>query len=234
MIDASIFIEDAIQKALQQDWPAAIKINTEIIAKDKTNVDAWSRLGFAFLQNGQLKKAKETFEKVLKLDAYNQIAQKNLKKLCSVKKSSLKQAKPREMSPTLFLEEPGKTKVVDCINVAPLAMLSCLSCGQEITLKPKRHGIEVRDTHDHYIGALPDDIAFRLCKLITAGNEYKMYVKGIGKNCLSVFIREVKRASKLEHQPSFSGSMNYIPYQKDAHDEEKKQETETDEEAQEE
>jgi Tfp pilus assembly protein PilF len=79
MIDASI-LDDAIQAALQQDWKTAITLNTEILKTDKKNTDAYNRLGFAYLKSGQIKKAKETFEKVLTLDRYNQIASKNLQK----------------------------------------------------------------------------------------------------------------------------------------------------------
>ena len=79
MIDVSTK-EDAIQAALEQNWKTAIRLNTELIKNDKTNTDAWNRLGYAFLKDGQIKKAKETFEKVTEIDPYNQIAIKNIKK----------------------------------------------------------------------------------------------------------------------------------------------------------
>jgi hypothetical protein len=113
------------------------------------------------------------------------------------------------------LEEPGKTKVVDCINAAPMNTLTSLTCGQEVYLKPKKHTVEVRDQHDKYLGALPDDVAFKMIKFIAAGNTYSIFVKGVAKNCISVFIREMKRGKKLQNQPSFIGTTNYMPYQRD-------------------
>ncbi len=215
MIDASL-LDDAIQAALQQDWKTAITLNTEILKTEKKNVDATNRLGFAYLKSGQIKKAKETFEKVLALDRYNQIANKNLQKLTALKKGGQLTTNSSDISPLLFLEEPGKTKVVDCINTAPMKTLTSLTCGQEVYLKPKKHTIEVRDQHENYLGALPDDVAFKMIKFITAGNTYSIFVKGVSKNCISVFIRELKRGKKLQNQPSFIGTTNYMPYQRDA------------------
>lgn len=214
MIDASK-LDDAIQAALRQDWKSAIQLNTDLIKDDKKNVDAYNRLGFAYLKSGQIKKAKETFEKVLTIDKYNQIATKNIKKLTVLKKDTLLTTNTAEISPLLFLEEPGKTKVVDCINTAPMNTLTGLNCGQEVFLKPKKHTVEVRDQHGKYLGALPDDVAFKMIKFITAGNTYSIFVKGVTKNCISIFIRELKRGKKLLNQPSFIGTTNYMPYQRD-------------------
>jgi len=214
MIDASKH-EDAIRAALQQDWKKAILLNLDILKDDKKNIDAYNRLGFAYLKSGQIKKSKETFEKVLKLDLYNQIASKNLKKLTSLKRDALLTTNTFDISPLLFLEEPGKTKVIDCINAAPMITLTSLTCGQEVFLKPKKHTVEIRDQHDKYLGALPDDIAFKMIKFLTAGNTYSAFIKGISKNCLSVFIRELKRGKRLLNQPSFIGSTNYMPYQRE-------------------
>lgn len=214
MIDASNH-EDAIQAALRQDWKQAIILNTNILKNDKKNIDAYNRLGFAYLKSGQIKKAKDTFEKVLALDTYNQIASKNLAKLSSLKRDALLTTNTCDISPLLFLEEPGKTKVVDCINAAPMNTLTCLTCGQEVYLKPKKHTVEIRDQHNKYLGALPDDVAFKMIKFLTAGNTYSVFIKGISKNCVSIFIRELKRGKRLMNQPSFIGSTNYMPYQRE-------------------
>ncbi len=213
--------DQAIFLALRQDWKEAIRINQLIIKEEKTNIDAHNRLGYAYMKNGQPVKSKEIFTKVMKLDPYNQIASKNLKKICLMKKSGITTPSCEDISPLLFLEEPGKTKMIDCINTAPMNSLSILTCGQKIQLVPKKYSIEVRDSQNTYIGALPDDIAFRLLKLINAGNEYEVFVKGVSKNCVSIFIRETKRGKKLINQPSFTGTTNYIPYQRSGNEEKK-------------
>jgi len=213
--------DQAIGCALAQNWKEAIQINLQIIKQERTNIDAHNRLGYAYMKNGQPIKSKEIFIKVLKLDPYNQIAQKNLKKISLLKKGTIKIVSCEDISPLLFLEEPGKTKIVDCINTAPMNALSVLTCGQKIQLVPKAHSIDVRDMQNTYIGALPDDLAFRLLKLMDAGNEYAVFVKGVSKNCVSIFIRETKRGKKLTNQPSFIGSTNYMPYQRGGNEDKK-------------
>lgn len=205
--------DEAIKAALSQNWKEAIRINTQLLLTLNDDIETLNRLGFAYLMARQLTKAKTTFEKVIKCDPYNGIARKNLKKIANMKKNGLTaDGSAATISPLLFLEEPGKTKVVECINVAPAHILSSLVFGQDILLKPKKHSVEIRSQNNQYIGALPDDIAYRLLKLIASGNTYQAFIKGMSKNCVTVFLREVKRSRKFQNQPSFSSSTNYIPY----------------------
>jgi len=204
MSDSSCTDTAAIQAALGQNWKDAIRINIELLKSDKKNINVLNRLGFAYLKSGQFKSAKTTFEKVTKLDTYNQIAVKNLKKLSSVTQKSLKKLPQITISPMQFLEDPGKTKIVECIHIAPSSVLSAMSPGEAVLLKTKNHTVEVRNMADAYIAALPDDLAFRLIKFCAAGNQYTAYIKSIGKNTVIVFIREIKRGEKYLTQPSFT------------------------------
>jgi len=203
---------NAIQKALIQDWKEAIRINSEILKSDKKNIDALNRLGFAYLQTGNLAHAKKCFNQVLSIDQYNQIAEKNLKKLTVTRKRNHVVDAPHSLlSPLIFLEEPGKTKIINCINVAPSKILASIMSGQEVYLKPKKYCIEIRDNDDTYLAALPDDISFKLIKYIAGGNIYQANVKSIGKNSLTVFLRELSRSKKFASQPSFTQSGGFIP-----------------------
>jgi tetratricopeptide (TPR) repeat protein len=202
----------AINAALSQNWKEAIRINLSILKIQKDDIASLCRLGYAYLKSGQMKEAKKTYEKVLSLDQYNQIADKNLKKLLTLKKKDLESDSQVALSPMMFLEEPGITKIVECINVAPPQTLATLSAGQEVTFKSKNHCIEIRTTQQTYLGALPDDLSFRLLKLIEAGNTYRVIVKGIEKNGLKVLIRETARGKKFANQPTFAASTSYIPF----------------------
>lgn len=202
--------EKAIDRALHQDWQNAIRINTEILAEDTDNVDALNRLGFAYFQTGDTAYAKKLYQKVLKLDEYNQIALKNLEKLTSVKRKG-SAAAAGKVSPLMFLEEPGKTKIVMLVNLAPERVLATLAAGQEVSLKEKRHTMEVRDIQGVYLGAFPDDLSFKLTKFIKGGNTYHTVIKSIGKNQLVVFVRELTRSKKFASQPSFVSSLTYLP-----------------------
>lgn len=222
MIDSAK--EDAaIREALQQHWDEAVALNKDILKENPHHIEALNRIGYAFFQMGKFKDAKLYFDKVLKLDTYNRIALNNVKKLTPLVKKHLKSdGKTSHISPLLFLEEPGKTKVIDCLNVAQSAVLSTLTCGQEVVFKVKKHGIDIRDTHGVYIGALPDDLSFKLTKFMEGGNEYSLYVKHVSKACVSLFIRELKRGKKFVNQPSFTSSINYNPSTREAPDKDSK------------
>ena len=202
----------AVTAALSQDWKEAIRINTALVKNNKNDVEALSRLAYAYLKTGQFLVAKKTYEKVLALDQYNQIAQKNLIKLASIKKKTIRDTDRIQVSPMIFLEEPGKTKIVECIHVAPSQVLSSLSSGQEVTLKQKNHCVEIRSNQNTYLAVLPDDLSFKMNKLLTAGNTYRVVVKSVDKNALKVLIRELSRGKKFANQPSFISTTSYVPF----------------------
>lgn len=201
--------EAAITAALSQNWKEAIRINLLLLKEDPSNIASLNRLGYAYLQNGQINLARTAFQKVIKLDEYNQIALKHTKKLMTIKNSTTQSAaiSPLHVSPLAFLEEPGKTKIVAGINLAPAATISVLSPGMEVTLKPKNHCVEVRSHEGNYIAALPDDISFKLLKLIASGYSYQTIIKSVDKKSLVMILRETARGKRFANQPSFSTSM---------------------------
>lgn len=196
--------EAAITAALSYNWKEAIHINTLLIKEDKDNIATLNRLGYAYAQNGQKTLSKTTFEKVLKLDAYNQIALKHVKNLGSIKKKTIQTPMVHHVSPLSFLEEPGVTKIIACVNLAPAQTLNTLNPGMEVTLKPRNHCVEVRIAPNTYVAALPDDISFKLLRLIASGNRYQALVKGVAKKSLILMLREISRGKKFANQPSFT------------------------------
>lgn len=203
---------DAISAALNQDWTRAIEINAILLKDDKNNISLLNRLGYAYMQSGQMTKAKTTFQKVIKLDEYNQIAQKNLSKLNNVRQKDVLKVPKKEMRPMSFLEEPGKTKIIECVNAAPMKILSTIFPGEEVELKARNHTVEVRSADNTYLAALPDDLSFRLIKFLAVGNTYQALVKGISKNSVILFIRELSRGKRFANQPSFATSAMYVPF----------------------
>lgn len=198
--------EAAITAALSHNWREAIRINVTLLKEDKTNIATLNRLGYAYAQNGQRVLAKTTFEKVLTLDPYNQIALKHTKNLGSIKKKLQPVTPTTKISPLVFLEEPGVTKIVAAINLAPAQTLTTLTPGMEVMLKTRNHCVEVRLAPNTYIAALPDDISFKLLKLIASGNRYRAIIKGVDKKSLILMLREISRGKKFANQPSFTSS----------------------------
>jgi len=225
--------DTAITAALQKDWHEAVKLNKLILEKSPTDIQTLNRLGFALLKLGKYTGAKQYFKKVLDIDPYNTIAQNNLKKLSVTKKISRLPEPSEPVSPLLFLEEPGKTKIVECVHPASASVLSGLFPGQEIILKCKKHSIDVRDSAGAYIGSLPDDLSFRLIKYIRGGNTYCTHIKHVTKSCIQIFIRETERAKRFALHPSFTGGIPYTTWSRDDSEEKRseKEKKETEEES---
>lgn len=192
----------AIQTALQGNWQAAVTLNQMVLEEDPHDIDALNRLAFAKASLGETTEAKIIYEKVLAIDEQNPIAVKNLQRLAG---SSLKPHVNGSFSQVnnVFIEEPGKTKVIELINTADKKIIGSLNNGEHLTLSVKRMKIFVLDAQKQYIGMLPHDLGNRLINFIDGGNHYEAYVKTVQNNTVIILIKEVKRANRFKNQPSF-------------------------------
>lgn len=193
--------DKAIQTALVGDWQTAIDTNKELLDENPKDIDALNRLALALTVVGKVNKAKLTYQQVLKIDPLNPIALRNLKNL-KTSKSVKGQTSSLQLSNN-FIEESGKTKVVELINLAPTSIIQRLRTGEIVNLVIKRSKIFVLKGEKEYVGVLPDDIGRRLIKFINAGNKYEAYLKSVNTHKVIVFIKEVKRATKFKNHPSF-------------------------------
>lgn len=202
-------VQNSIQLALDSHWEDAITTNEEILKEIPDDIDTHNRLAFAFTQIGEIDKAKKLYKKILSIDQYNFIAQKNYDKLSALgskAKSAMGNERRAPVHPYLFLEEPGKTKAVHLKNPAPIAVLSKLRIGDKVLMNPKKHSIDIRDNEKNHLGVLPDDISYRLLLFLKLGSTYEIYVKNVQKNGITVFIKEIFRGKKTHNQPTFQTS----------------------------
>ncbi len=191
----------AIQTALQGNWTEAIALNKGLIKENPEDIDALNRIALAYTIVGKVKEAKSAYQKVVNIDPLNSIALRNLKKLKD-KNLKITPVSGNYQINNQFLEEPGKTKVIELINIAQPKIVEALRMGQSLTLSVKRLKIFAQE-QNQYIGVLPDDIAKRLIKFIKAGAIYDAYVKSANPHKVSIFIKEIKRAKRYKDQPSF-------------------------------
>lgn len=212
----------AIEAALSCNWNKAEELNKKIIKEDPNNTACLNRLARALFELGKYSQAKKIYQTVLGIDPYNTIAQKNLKRAASFKKNEVKHLDKKSasdthqtISPTLFLEEAGITKVVNLLKVAEPQKLSRLYPGALVNLVAKNRGISVTDSENNYLGVLADDIAHLLLKLIKGGNKYQALIKSVKTNGLSILIRETYRSRRFKNQPSFLDSSKAITYSSD-------------------
>jgi len=213
----SIYIMDqelaqkAIIAALNGEWQGAIKINKTILKSDPTDTQTFNRLAKAYFEIGDIKKARALCKKIIKIDQFNSIANKNLEKwkcLGEFKKESGKSSQA-----TNFIEEAGKTKLISLLYLGDSKLLSKIDAGDEVKLCPHPHRVSVVTSEGKYVGRLPDDLAARLRQLIKQGNTYRVLIKCIEPKNVRVFIRELERAKKMENIPSFpTEKIEYISF----------------------
>lgn len=195
----------AIDAALESRWQDALKLNKQIIKLHPQNVDALNRQARAYMELGRYNLAKKYYQQALKIDPYNPIALKNLKIIKSFKSTNQPPHANGQgkLSPSLFLQEPGKTKVVNLLHICEPQKLSSAFCGMMVNMSVKNRKITIIDRSGDYLGVLPDDISHHLIRLLKGGNKYELFIKSIRVNALSVLIRETFRSKRFKNQSSF-------------------------------
>ncbi len=197
----------AIDAAKTANWQLAVELNQQILSQYPEDVSALNRLGVAYVQLKNIKKATKAFKDVLKLDKTNIIAKKHLSKI-----EKNQDLSAPSFTQQHFIEEPGKTKIIELRRLANKQTLEKLHVGAPCELKLKNRYISI-EVNGNYVGALPEDVSFRLGKLIQGGNQYNCSIRSSnGKNC-SVYIKETYRSSKnfgIQSFPSNKGAMSQL------------------------
>ncbi len=186
-----------IRDAKDGNWKSAIKHNLELLELDPENTNALNRIGVAYIQLKEIAKAKKYFKKTLEIDKNDRIAKKHLDKLNNNKNivapSFIKQH---------FIEEAGKTKTVQLFRLAGKQVLENIPVGQNCELKIKNRYVSV-DCDGKHLGSLPEDLSFRLSKLIKNGNIYSCQVRSCSNKQCSVYLKEIYKSIKNGEAHSF-------------------------------
>ena len=209
-MEENLSIKLAIQAALEGDWQKASQINSKILKDNPEDVDALNRLARAYFELCQLEKTKECYQKVLEVDPANSIATKNLK-LLTKGNGNGRNGKSQNLSLDIFLSEPGRTKLVNLVNLATPTTLSILKCGEQVGIVFKKHQVIIESFDSQYLGAIPDDLSHYLISLTKAGNCYQAFIKAVKTNLLTVIVWEKERAEKFANQPSFLTRRQKLP-----------------------
>jgi len=196
--------QEAISLAMQSRWQEAVTVNQGIIELFPTDIDAYNRLGRAFMELGEFAKAKEAYSRGLELDPNNAIAQKNLQRLSLLPASKVKvKEERREVAPDLFIGEMGKAGVVNLQNPAPAKVLARMAAGNQVYLKVKRQQLIIENEQGEYLGLVEPPHGFRLARLIEGGNKYAAAIVNIDNSTVRVIIREVFQHPSQIGRPSF-------------------------------
>jgi hypothetical protein len=196
--------QDAIALAMQSRWQEAITVNQSIVDLFPTDIDAYNRLGRAYMELGEYAKAKESYGKAVELDSTNAIAHKNLERLALLptSKAKLKEEK-REVSPDIFIGEMGKAGVVHLQNLGPREVLARMAAGNPVHLKVKGQQLVAENEEGEYLGLIEPPHGFRLARFIEAGNKYTAAIVNAGSDGAKIIIREVYQHPSQFGRPSF-------------------------------
>ncbi len=209
MNDIEILEQQAIDAAINQRWDTAIELNKKIVAIDKTMLDPYLRLGYAYLQTKRIKEAREMYNKALRIQPKNQVAMDNLERIIILedKETKIIDQEGPVLDPKIFLEVPGKTRTVSLVNLGQKNHLAQLNVGQEVQLIPKSRKVEVRTKNGDYIGSLPDDLSKRLIFFLKAKSKYRAYIQEAALTRVMAFILEEKKGKGVAHFMSFPANI---------------------------
>lgn len=201
--------QEAVKCAMNCNWQKALQLNLEILSEDTSNIDALNRLARCYLEIGELKKAKETAKKVLTIDPANSIAVKCLEKYSNFTQTT-KDPKKISLQLNSFIEESGKTKIIDLVNLGDKKLTNSLTVGEEVYLITHTHKVSVVNSNKKYIGRIPDDVAVRIKLAIKNGNQFKTLIKSVDKDHCKIFIRETNSKNNFHTFPS--EKIEYVSY----------------------
>ncbi|OGC47586.1 hypothetical protein A2886_02245 [candidate division WWE3 bacterium RIFCSPHIGHO2_01_FULL_42_13] len=135
-----ILEKKAVKAALNQDWKTAIPTNLEILELKPKNRDAKMRLGMAYLQTKNFKKAESVYKEVLKDDPINSIARKNLE--LAKQKKAVKSANGGDTKH--LIKEPG-TAEVGMIELASKKLIADdFELREELEMKINRASVSIQ------------------------------------------------------------------------------------------
>jgi tetratricopeptide (TPR) repeat protein len=189
---------------MQGRWKEAITANKSILESFPKDVDAYNRLGKAYIELGDYALAKEAYGQAIEIDPYNGIARKNLRRLSILSKSRIDvNAESRIIEPHHFIEETGKTGVINLCYLAAPDVLAKMAAGDRVNLKVSGTNLIVTNTRDEYLGEVEPRHEPRLIKLINGGNQYNAGIVSANEEKVTVIIREIYQHPSQEGQLSF-------------------------------
>ena len=197
--------KDAIALAMQARWQEAVEVNKEIIGSFPEDVDTFNRLGRAHMELGNYAQAKEAYRQSVKLDPYNAIANRNLRRLNDLKETVKTAVETDRVEPQQFIEEIGKAGVVTLIELAPKEKRALTVAGDKASLKIEGSSLVVENGRGEYLGKAELKHAQRLIRLMLGGNKYSAVVVKSTAEGMTVMARET-----FQH-PSQAGKLSFPP-----------------------
>jgi len=197
--------KEAIDLAMQARWHDAVTVNEELIASFPGDVETFNRLGRAYMELGKFAKAKEAYKNTVKLEPYNAIANRNLRRLNDLKESQKPEIETDRVEPEQFIEEIGKAGVVTLTDLAPKEKRALTVAGDKSVIKLNGSYLIAENGRGDYLGRVEQKQASRLIRLMLGGNKYSAVVVKSTADSMTVMVRET-----FQH-PSQAGKLSFPP-----------------------
>jgi hypothetical protein len=198
-----MYVEEAIQLALESRWQDAVTVNRTILDKYGPDEDAYNRLGKALSELSQLEEALESYGETLKLNPLNIIAQKNQRKLSAMLQQPARvEGVHGSVDVDLFAEEPGKSALT-VLTPPSGGVLVQVAPGDPVELDQVGGMLHATTARGVALGDVEAKISRRLIPLMESGNRYSAAVARTDDNRIEIMIREVFQSPENARKSSF-------------------------------
>ena len=199
----AVFVEEAIQLALDSRWPEALTVNRQLLERHGPDEDTFNRLGKALNELGQHQEALEAYQQSLELNPLNIIAQKNRRRLEMVLTAGERiGGSSGAIDVDLFTEEPGKSALT-VLTAAGRDLTVAVNPGDAVELERKASTLTAHTSRGVSLGQVDTKIARRLVPLMSTGNRYSAAVARVDGERIEIMIREVFQAPENARKTSF-------------------------------
>ncbi|MFA5308150.1 MAG: tetratricopeptide repeat protein [Dehalococcoidales bacterium] len=197
--------KEAIDLAMRAKWQEAVEVNKEILGTCPEDVDTLNRLGRAYLELGQYKLSRDAYSRAVKLDPYNAIANRNLRRLNDLKDSHKTEVETDRVEPEQFIEEIGKAGVVTLVELAQKEKRALTVAGDKAVVKVEGSSLVVQNGRGEYLGKVEPKQGQRLVRLMLGGNKYTALVVKSTAEGMTIMVRETYQ------DPSQAGKLSFPP-----------------------
>lgn len=198
-------VDNAVKLASDNRWEEALTANHELLEAFGDDVSTFNRLGKAYLELGRYAEARGAYGRSVEIDPGNAIARKNLDRLSNVDVDEEAPLARGGVDPSLFVEETGKTAIVQLLRPAPPEVLGKLTTGDKVQLAPEGRALMVLSSDGEHLGQIETRLGLRLVNFLSGGNRYEAAVIAIDQQQVRVIIRET-----YQH-PSQFGKVSFPP-----------------------
>ncbi len=194
----------AVALAMQGRWKEAVAANKSLLESFPNDVDAYNRLGRAYMELGEYSRSKEAYGRALELAPYNAIAKKNLRRLSHLGEAAAGlEGGSHKVEPEHFIEETGKAGVVSLYYLAPTEVLARMVAGDRVYLRIEGSNLMVENGRGEYLGQVEPRHGQRLIKLMEGGNKYTAAIISSTEEMVTIIIRAGYQDPSQEGRLSF-------------------------------